>query len=155
MARLIYGDRITTDAVVLVGASAMIVDATGEKVLLTRRADNGRWCLPGGRLDAGESISETCTREVLEETGLEVKVGQLVGVYSDPNMLLTYPDGNRYQLIAFHFATQVTGGTIGLSNETTDVGYFAREEIAELDLMDHHRIRIEDAFERHQGTLVR
>lgn len=155
MAQLIYGERITQNAKILVGASAMIYDDAGSRVLLTRRADNGRWCLPGGQLDAGESISETCVREVLEETGLEVEVDYLVGVYSDPDMLLTYGDENHYQLIAFHFAVNVLGGTLGVSDETTDVRYYTPAEIIELDLMDHHRQRIDDSLERNRQTQVK
>lgn len=155
MATLNFGDRIAREATVLVGCSGILFDETGDKVLLTKRSDNGRWCLPGGQLDPGESITETCVREMVEETGLIIEVDHLVGVYSDPDMILTYGDENRYQLIAFHFAVRLKGGTLGLSNETTDVGYFTRAEITDLDLMDHHRQRIEDSFAGQRRTFVR
>ena len=48
-------------------------------------------------MDSGESAVETCTREVLEETGLHVQVGRLIGVYSNPHRLIEYADGNRFQ----------------------------------------------------------
>jgi 8-oxo-dGTP pyrophosphatase MutT (NUDIX family) len=50
----------------------MVFDEERTKVLLTRRTDNGRWCLPGGGIDSGESAAEACEREALEETGLVV-----------------------------------------------------------------------------------
>ncbi len=155
MSKLIFGDRITKNAPFMVGSSAQILDPSGEKVLLTKRGDNGRWCLPGGQLDSGECVEETCIREVLEETGLVVEVEQLIGVYSNPNMILSYDDQHQYQLIAFHFAVNVKGGELGLSNETTDFGYFSREEISDLDLMEHHQQRIIDAFAGNKQTFVR
>jgi ADP-ribose pyrophosphatase YjhB (NUDIX family) len=146
MTKLIFGDRIGKSAALLVGCSAQIADPSGKKVLLTRRSDNGRWCLPGGRLDPGESIAETCAREVLEETRLEVQVDHLVGVYSSPHMLLAYNEQDQFQLISFHFSVTVTGGELGLSDETTEVGYFTPAEITRLDLMEHHEQRIVDGL---------
>jgi ADP-ribose pyrophosphatase YjhB (NUDIX family) len=155
MTKLIHGDRICKGADVLVGASAHIWDQTGEKILLTRREDNSRWCLPGGRLDSGESIKETCAREVLEETGLIVEVGHLIAVYTNPNMMLSYNEEHQFQMVSFHFNVSVTGGELSLSNETTDIGFFSLEEIGEMDLMEHHQQRIEDALLGKKETLVR
>ncbi len=139
----------------MVGASAVIFDETGEKILLTRRTDNNRWCLPGGRVDSGESVAEACTREVLEETGLVGEVVRLTGIYSNPNLIVTYPDGNRFQLIAFNFIVRVTGGTLGLSDETTEYGYYTLEEMDELDLMEHHHERIKDALTGQEAAIVK
>jgi ADP-ribose pyrophosphatase YjhB (NUDIX family) len=155
MSKLIFGDRITINAPILVGSSAQIWDPSGEKILLTKRGDNGRWCLPGGQLDSGESVSETCVREVLEETGLEVEVEKLISVYSSPDMLLVYDDEHQYQVVSFHFSVSVVGGKLGLSNETTDVGFFTLDEINSMDVMEHHQQRIEDALLRDNETIVR
>ena len=62
--------------------SAMVWRA-GE-VLLMRRSDNGHWGLPGGFVEVGESVAAAACREVAEETGWRVRVGGLIGVYSDP-----------------------------------------------------------------------
>ena len=62
MAKLIYGDRIGKRGVLRGGASAIIFDESREKVLLTKRTDNGRWCIPGGGMDPGESVEEACVR---------------------------------------------------------------------------------------------
>ena len=155
MAKLIYGDRIGKNADLLVGSSAQITDPAGEKILLTKREDNGRWCLPGGRLDSGESVSETCSREVLEETGLVVEVGRLIAVYTSPDMLLSYDEEHQYQVISFHFAGTVIGGELGLSDETTDVGFFSPEEIKGMDVMEHHIQRIEDGLLGKIETIIR
>jgi ADP-ribose pyrophosphatase YjhB (NUDIX family) len=155
MTKLIFGDRIGKDSPLLVGSSAQILDSSGKKVLLTKRGDNGRWCLPGGQLDSGESVAETCTREVLEETGLIVQVEQLIGVYTNPNMLLSYDDQHQYQIVSFHFLVTITGGELGLSDETTDFGYFSQDEISTMDLMEHHQLRIADAFAGQKETFIR
>ena len=155
MATLIHGDRIGRDATVQFGCSAFVTAESGTKVLLTRRTDNGRWCLPGGRMDPGESAAETCAREVLEETGLSVEVVRLIGLYSSPHVIIAYADGNRRQIVAAHFLVRVVGGALQLSDETTAYGYFSRKEIAEMDVMEHHAERIADSFAMQEGAYIR
>ena len=125
-----------------VGANAVIFNETGE-ILLTRRADNGQWCLPGGHMDFGETLAETAARETLEETGLHVKVERLIGLYSAP-----FPGGftlnNTNQVAAASFLCRVTGGEPRLSDETTAIGYFSTDQLPE-PLLPIHRQRIEDA----------
>lgn len=155
MARLLYGDRIAAGAEIRLGCSAAIFDTSGQKLLLTRRADNAQWVLPGGGMDSGESAAECCAREIREEIGVEIAVGRLIGVYSNPDMLITYADGNRYHLVALSFEGTITQGEPGLSDEVTEVGYFTRAEIAKLDLMQHHQQRVDDAFARRDAAFVR
>ena len=145
MSNLIRGDRVGRQGVLRVGASAIIFDRATQSVLLTRRSDNGRWCLPGGGMDPGESVEETCIREVLEETGLEVAVTRLVGVYTSPDIMVEYADGNKVQPVAFSFEAEVIGGELGLSDETTEYGYIPVDALDSVDLMEHHRERIEHA----------
>lgn len=145
MTQILYGDRLGREGTIRVGCSAVIRDKEG-RVLLTRRRDNGQWCLPSGGMDAGESPSETCIREVFEETGLRVQVKRLVGVYSDPNQLVVYQDGNKVQIVALHFEVEVTGGTLGLSDETSDFGYFSLQEMEKMEMLGHHKKRIEDTL---------
>lgn len=155
MAQLLYGERIGKTAQLTPGCSAIIFDKTREKILLTRRTDNGRWCLPGGAMEAGESAAETCAREVYEETGLQVEVERLIGVYTTPHRVTEYADGNRRQLVAFSFEARVIGGTLGLSDETTEVGYFSLAEIETMDVMEHHIERIQDALANQAAAFVR
>ena len=98
-------------------------------------------------MDPGESAAEACVREVFEETGLQVKATKLVGIYTSPDILVEYPDGNKIQPVAFSFEVEITGGTLGLSDETTEVGYFTIKEMENMDMMEHHVQRIYDALE--------
>jgi len=154
MTQVLYGPRLSKEGKVRLGCSAAIFDEQG-RILLTRRADNGQWCLPGGRLESGESVTEACEREVLEETGLTVRVTRLVGVYSHPNQLVVYPDGNKAHIVALHFEAEVVGGELGLSNETTDYGYFTVQELEGLEFMGRHKERILDTLERRTEALIK
>jgi ADP-ribose pyrophosphatase YjhB (NUDIX family) len=149
-----HGGRIARHGAVQFGASALILDEDGN-LLLTRRADNGRWCLPGGRMDPGESVAETCVREVLEETGLEVEIVRLIGIYSNPHRLVEYPDGERRQIVAAHFLVRSLGGALRLSDETTEYGFFSRQQIGTMDVMEHHLERIDDSFAQQEAAFVR
>ena len=155
MSKLIHGDRVGRQAILRPGAAAIIFDDARQKVLLTRRTDNGRWCLPGGGMDPGESAEEACAREMLEETGLKVRITKLVGIYTTPHMAVEYADGNVIQPVAFSFEAEVVGGELGLSSETTAVGYFALGELDTIDVMEHHRLRIEDAVENREAAFFR
>src|ERR1051325_5735237 len=134
MTQILYGPRLAKEGKIRLGCSAAIFDAAG-RILLTKRQDNGQWCLPSGGAEPGESVAEACEREVWEETGLRVRVKRLVGVYSHSDQLTVYPDGNKFQIIALHFEVEVIDGELGLSNETTDFGYFTLEEIEQLEIL--------------------
>ncbi len=152
---VLYGDRIGQEGELRMGSCAVIFDGQHQKILLTRRADNGQWCVPGGRMEPGESVEECCRREVLEETGLEVEVKRLIGVYSNRDQLVVYPDGNKVQIVVLSFEAQVTGGTLMLSNETIDARYFTPQEIDAMELFDRHKDRILDALRNSLIPLMR
>jgi 8-oxo-dGTP pyrophosphatase MutT (NUDIX family) len=155
MAKILYGERIGKTATLRVGASAIIFDESRQKILLTRRTDNGRWCLPGGAMDAGESAEECCVREVWEETGLQVKVTRFIGLYSSPDHITTYADGNRWQVVALSFEAEVIGGELGLSNETTEVSYYSLEEIEKMDVMEPHVECLHDAIVKQVSAFIK
>ena len=153
--QVLYGERLGRQGKLRIGCSATIFDEKREKVLLTQRTDNGTWCLPGGGMESGESAAEACEREVWEETGLKVRAKRLIGVYSNPDQLVIYPDGNKVFMVVMSFEAEIIGGELGLSDETTEVGAFTAEEIAGLDLVEHHRPRIADAFADGRATHIR
>ena len=155
MAKIITEHRIGRNGTIRVGCSAVIFDKNREKILLTRREDNNQWCLPGGGMEPGESASETCIREVEEETGLQVEIKRLIGVYTTPDELVVYRDGNKIQLVALCFEAEIVGGELRLSCETTEYGYFSYQEIQELDLLLNHVQRIKDAYTGETKTFIR
>ncbi len=154
MTQVLYGPRLGKEGKLRLGCSAAIFDEH-KRILLTRRADNGQWCLPGGALESGESAAEACEREVLEETGLRVRVTRLVGVYSHPDQLVIYPDGNKAFIVALHFEAEVIGGELGLSNETTDFGYFALDEMQDMEFLGRHKERILDTLGNYPQALIK
>ncbi len=154
MTQVLFGERISRQGKIRLGCSAAIFDEQG-RIFLTRRADNDQWCLPGGGMDAGESAAEACEREVWEETGLRVHVQRLVGVYSHPDQLVVYPDGNMAHIVALHFEAKILSGVPVLSQETTDFGYFTLEEVAQLEMFGRHRERIIDTLENHPEARIK
>ncbi len=153
--RVIEGNRVGKMGRIRTGCSAAIFDTDHQKILLTRRTDNGLWCLPGGKIDPGENVAEACAREVFEETGLKTHVTRLIGVYSSPDWLIEYPDGNRVQIVAISFEVVPEVGELTVTNEVSEFGYFSQDEIVGLELMINHRQRIFDAFEQQTEAFIR
>jgi ADP-ribose pyrophosphatase YjhB (NUDIX family) len=117
------------------------------KILLTKREDFEVWCLPGGAVDEGESVAQAAIREAREETGLEVELTRLIGVYSQPN----WPGAGMHII---SFAAIPTGGKLEPDpNEVIDIGFFAREHLPS-DLLFWQKQRIADAFNGVGGGVV-
>jgi len=154
MTQVLYGPGLGKEGMLRLGVSAILLDEDG-KFLLTQRTDNGQWCLPGGAAESGETVAEACIREVFEETGLHVRVTRLVGVYSHPDQLVVYKDGNKAFIVAIHFEAEVMGGELGLSNETTGFGYFTVEEMQTLEMHGRHKERILDTLENHAQAVIK
>jgi 8-oxo-dGTP pyrophosphatase MutT (NUDIX family) len=106
-------------------------------------------------MEPGENASETCIREVEEETGLQVTIKSLIGIYTTPDELIVYRDGNKIQLVALCFEAEIVGGELRLSDETTEYGYFSYQEIQELDLLLNHAQRIKDTYSEKTATFIR
>lgn len=146
MSQVLYGPRLGKEGELRLGCSAVIFDDSRQKVLLTQRADNGHWCLPGGHMESGESAAEACEREVFEETGLKVRATRLLGVYSNPDQLVIYKDRNKAFFVVLNFEVEVLEGTPGLSEETTAFGWFTLAEMETLPIHANHKSRVEDAM---------
>lgn len=153
--QVLYGERLGKQGTLRLGCSAIIFDEKREKVLLTRRADNGRWCLPGGGMESGESVAEACEREILEETGLTVRVKRLIGVYSNPDQLVIYPDGKKAFFVVLSFEAEVMDGELSLSDETTELGYFSVPEMESMPMHGQHKQRVEDALAMTGEALIK
>lgn len=117
------------------------------KILLTRREDFEVRCLPSGGVEEGESLAEAAIRETKEESGVDVELTRLVGVYSRL--------GGMTDVHAVLFAGRPIGGELRTQpGETIDVAYFALDELPE-DISFGHRKRIHDALDGVSGISVR
>ena len=154
MKRMIVGERVGKDGRLGVGCSASVFDSEKQKVLLVRRTDNDKWAVPGGYMEAGENFSEACQREVWEETGLKVTIKRLIGIYTSPNVLLVYPDGNKWQLVVLHFEAEFVEGELTPSEETIEFGFFSLAEINQLDINGLDKKRVFDGFANTQSALI-
>lgn len=134
--------------------SAVIFDRQG-RLLLQQRSDGGQWGLPGGSVEIGESLHEAVAREVLEETGLTVVPGRLIGLYSDPSFqIVRYPDGNAWHYVSACFECRVRGGQLTTCDETLALAWVKPGRLPRT-LLPNHRIRIRDARARRVAPFVR
>ena len=124
-------------------ASAVVADSAG-RILLHRRKDNDKWALPGGVMELGESLSACAIREVKEETGLDIEVTGIVGIYSDPKHVFAYDDGEVRQEFSICFTTRVIGGEVAVSHESTEIAFHPPAALEALPMVDSIRLRVTD-----------
>jgi ADP-ribose pyrophosphatase YjhB (NUDIX family) len=130
---------------VVASVVAAVRNANGE-LLMIHRTDNDLWALPGGGHDIGETISQTVEREVLEETGIQVEVTGLVGIYTNPDHVMAYDDGEVRQQFSICFTARPTGGTLTTSSESRQVVWVDPAELDDLDIHPSMRLRIAHAL---------
>ena len=132
-------DAERSSSIFRIGVFALIFNDE-KQILLGHRRDIDWWNLPGGGMETGETVDEALCREVREETGLEVKIERLVGIYSKPQ---------KQEVVC-----QVIGGTLQSTEETRESRYFAPETLPVNTLPKHHQ-RIEDALLNQQNAVIR
>ena len=119
-----------------VSVAGVILDDAGRALLIQRR-DNGHWEAPGGVLELDEDIRTGLKREILEETGLQVHVGDLTGIYK--NM--------KRGIIALVFRCHVAGGNIQETSEAQDIRWMTAEEV-DAWATEAFAVRVLDAMAR-------
>lgn len=151
MARVDYYDdpNAPTPNSVVPAAVGFVTDDDG-RLLLEHRVDNDMWALPGGTHDFGESITQTVVREIREETGLEVEVTGLVGIYTDPRHLIAYTDGEVRQQFTLSFRTRLLRGSLQPDSESHELRWVRRDGLNELNIHPSMRLRI-DHFLEHRS----
>jgi 8-oxo-dGTP diphosphatase len=117
----------------LVGVGAVIVE--DHRVLLVRRGQPpllGEWSLPGGVLECGETLREAVVREALEETGLVVETGEMLGVYE---RVIRDDEGRvRYHYILLDFLCRAVGGDLKAASDAADVRWSTPDQLSALKL---------------------
>jgi ADP-ribose pyrophosphatase YjhB (NUDIX family) len=126
-----------------IGVFTVIFDPQG-CILLCHRRDLDIWNLPGGGMEPGELPTEAAIRETREETGLEVEIERLVGVYSKP----------ANNDLVFVFTAQVLGGRLTLNSEADQLCYFALDALPQ-NTIPKHVERMQDAAANYPHPLFR
>jgi 8-oxo-dGTP diphosphatase len=134
---------VYTAAMFTLGAFAVIADEQG-RVLLCLRRDRPVWNLPGGGVRPGEMPDEAAIRETHEETGLEIRIDRLTGVYGKTD---------RDDMV-FVFRATVVGGQIQSTDEAERCDFFAVTALPD-DLLVTHRERVQDAMAGHADVTMR
>jgi ADP-ribose pyrophosphatase YjhB (NUDIX family) len=127
----------------LAGGDAAVIDDKG-RILLVQRADNGKWAMPGGALEVGETPAEGVIREALEETGVRCRAVSPVGVF-DSRLCGT---SSRHHLYQFVFLCEPLSGEAEAPShavEVLNIGWFSESGLPE-DIDPGHRSRIPEAF---------
>ncbi|MCA1228641.1 NUDIX hydrolase [Saccharopolyspora sp. 6M] len=130
----------------VVAVAAIVRDELG-RLLMIERADNGLWAIPGGAQDLGETTRQAAIREVREETGVEVDVTDVAGIYSDPRHVIAYDDGEVRQEFSIVFQARRIGGVEKTSSESRQVHWVEPAGINDLNIHPAMRMRIEHALE--------
>jgi ADP-ribose pyrophosphatase YjhB (NUDIX family) len=147
MRRIDYlNDPTAPKANSIVVATSAYVENDDAQILLIRRTDNGLWSLPGGAMEPGETVIGCAVREVKEETGIEVEVTGLVGIFSNPANVVAYPDGEVRQGFSICVSARAVGDAIHASDESSHVAWVTPDELDQLDMHLEIRRRIEQAL---------
>ncbi len=136
---------------IAVAVSAFIQDDKG-RILMIRRTDNDLYSIPGGQLELGETLAEAAVREVLEETGIECEVTEVIGLYSDPRHVIAYDDGEVRQEFSICFRATALDGTLETSTESKEVLWVGIEQLKELNIHPSIKTRIEHALALSKDT---
>ena len=139
--------KVGYDKIILNFAGGILADEDG-RVLLQLRGDKKTWAIPGGAMELGETSLQAAVREFYEETGIAVEAKRLLNVYT--NFDESYPNGDKVQTVVFLYELQALEN-VDISNfhneETLRLGFFSKEEIAELEnVSDKHRLMLDEYF---------
>jgi len=118
-----------------VSAAGIVLDASGKRVLLIHRRDNGRWEPPGGVLELGETIEDAVLREVEEETGARVEVERLTGVYKNMN----------HGIVALVFRCRLLSDPLRQTEEASSIAWHDIDDVPHL-MAPAYAARVRDAL---------
>jgi len=142
--------KVGHDPLTLPGVTAVVLDAD-DRILLTKRSDNGRWALVTGCVDPGEQPPAAAIREIEEETGVLAVVERLVSVTALP--LQTLHNGDQVYWYDVTVRCRAIGGEARVNDdESTEVGWFRRDELP--DIPRRQLGCVADAFDAERDPLT-
>ena len=128
-------------------AAAVAIVNDKHELLMLHRQDSQKWTMPGGTLEFGESLTDCALREVKEETGLDVRITDMVGTYTDPNILVAYSDGEVRQEFTIVYFGEALNSQVILDLESTEYKWVSLESVMQLSLANSQRRRLTDVIE--------
>ena len=118
-------------------------------------AELGKWALPGGAIDLGESVAQAAVRETLEESGIECAITGLVGIYSDPRHVILYTsNGEARQEFSIVLIARPLAGRPTPSSESSEVRWVPVSEVHGYTMDRSMRIRINDFLSRSDSPVI-
>ncbi len=127
-------------------AAAVAIFNERNEILMLHRRDNGMWTMPGGTMEFGESLTNCALREVKEECGLDVKIQDIVGTYTDPNIKIGYSDGEVRQEFTILYYGMAQGAVV-LDDESSQYKWISLDRVFSLQMADSQKRRIRDVVE--------
>ena len=117
----------------LVGVGAIVIE--DDRVVLVKRGHaplQGKWSIPGGVLEVGETLRKAAVREVLEETGLTIEPGELLGVFE--RVVPDEQGRTKYHYVLIDFLCRRVAGELAAGDDAEEVRWFRDDELAGLEL---------------------
>lgn len=139
---------------IVAAASAVVTDEYG-RILLHKRKDNNMWSLLGGAMEKGESIAQTIIREVKEESGYVTRINKLIGIYTDPNHIIEYSNGEVRQQFSICFHCEIISGQLTISDESKELQFFSLEELDKVNIHEAQWVRIRDYLKNKVEPFIR
>jgi ADP-ribose pyrophosphatase YjhB (NUDIX family) len=127
-------EAVGSDLILVPAVSSLVLDDDG-RVLLVYELDQDAWSTPGGSVDVDERPEDAARREVLEETGFEIRLDGIITVLGGPEFRTHYKNGDEVAYVATVYrATVISGAARPDADEVTAVEWFTRDALGELPL---------------------
>lgn len=130
----------------LASASVLIFDEA-KRLLLARPAGRDTWVIPGGVIDPGESPVDAAIREAYEETGLQIEISGIYGVFGGPAFAVQYRNGDVVEYVMTTYTARMIGGTLApLDEEIEELRFVSEEQLGQMPLAAWARLILPDVF---------
>ena len=141
-------DVVGTRPLILPGATVLLFNSQNE-VLLEKRKDDGKWGLPGGMMEPGETFEQVALREIHEETGLNIHSLRLYHVFSGHEYYHRYPNGDEVFNCLAAFVCKHYSGQLERSEESEDLVYYSLDNLPEMSnisgkVLEHYKNSMEE-----------